>query len=164
MYSYDEPQTLTWWHRFGRPIAAYVVASVAAGCFIGLVVFPFISGMAFPSEMVGSLAFGLMWSPSIAVVAALPSIAALVFVKALDLPRGVTDALAGGLIGAVMITLILQIGSSSVRLDEDVMIEALRFGGAGLVGGYVYWLTNGRPCSRRQIEAKAQPINPAIFD
>ena len=164
MNAHDEPRTRTWWHIFGRPIAAYVLASVAAGCFIGLVVFPFMSGGAFPGGMRGSLAVGLMWSPAIAVVAALPSIAALVLVKALDLPRGITDTLAGGLVGAIMITLILQTGSSSARLDADVLIEALRFGAAGLVGGYVYWLTNGRPRSRRQIAANAQLINLSTFD
>lgn len=164
MNAYDEPQTRTFWHLVGRPTAAYVMASVAAGCFVGLVVFPFISGRALPGVMIGSLAVGLMWSPAIAVVAALPSIAALVLVKVLDLPRGITDTLAGGLIGAVMITLILQTGSSSARPDGDVLIEAARFGAAGLVGGYVYWLTNGRPRSRRQIAANAQPLSLSTFD
>ncbi len=164
MSSHTEPQPLTWWHLFGRPIAAYVLASVAAGCFIGMVTLPFLSGADLIREMSGSLAFGLMWSPFIAVIAALPSITALVIAKALVLPRGITDAIAGGLIGAVMITLLVQLMSSSGRLDGTVMIEALRFGAAGVVGGYVYWLTNGRPQNRQQMEANSRQIDFSIFD
>lgn len=153
-----------WWRLFGRPVAAYCAAAVAAGAAVGFVAVPFISEMTFSQALAGGLVFGLMLSPYIGVFALVPSMAALAVVKALGLRRGMSDSIAGGLIGAVLITLIYQLGSSSFDLGRIDLLEAVRFGLAGLVGGFTYWFVAGRPLSRHQAATRCRPVDPSAFD
>ncbi len=138
----------SWWQLFGRPLVAYCAASIAAGATVGLAAIPFISEMTFPEALAGGLIFGLMISAYIAVFALLPSMATLAIVKILGIRRGLTDVIAGGLIGVLMLAVIHELFSNGLRLDRNDLFEAARYGLAGLVGGFVYWRTNGRPQSQ----------------
>ena len=87
----------------------------------------------------------------------------LIVVKALGLRRGTSDTIAGGLIGAALITLFHQFGSSSLDLSRIALLEAAQFGIAGLVGGFSYWFVGGRPRSRREADAR-DLVDPSVFD
>ncbi len=124
---------------------AYCAASVAAG----FVAFPFWAMMTAPPTGVGvfvsAILVGLIWAFYIGVFAFVPAMAALALVRKTRLRRGVTDAAAGAIIGAVLITLLYQFGRPDFRFDDSDLLRAGRYGLAGLVGGLTYWLANGRP-------------------
>lgn len=107
-----------------RPIAAYCAAALTAGVTMGLSGVPFASSLTILECLAGGLVFGLMMTPYIAVFALLPSTAALAISRALELRRGLTDTIAGGLIGTLMVTLIYQLGLSETRFVEDDLIRA----------------------------------------
>ncbi len=160
----DDAHPKSWWQLFGRAAAADCAASVAAGTALGVVSLAFAFDMSPLQAFNGSLFFGLVQSPFIAVLAFLPSMAALAVVKALGVRRGISDTIAGGLIGAALITLLYQLGSNSFDLGRVDLIDAARYGIAGLVGGFAYWFVAGRPRSRHQAAADRHPIDPSIFD
>jgi len=84
----------------------------------------------------GMLAF------SIAMVASIPAAIAVFLMRRTRIVRGLTDMLAGGLIGGVAAHLLLGNG---LRLSVEVTPETLGFSACGLLGGLVYWIFAGRP-------------------
>lgn len=84
----------------------------------------------------GMLAF------SIAMVASIPAAIAVFLMRRIRTVRGLTDMLAGGVIGGVATHLLLGNG---LRLPVAVTPVTLSFAACGLLGGLVYWIFAGRP-------------------
>ena len=158
MTDHDQTHPIGWWRLCGRPLVAYCVASAAAGVTLGLFEILFTSGMRFDRGLTAGVMFGLFLAPFVGLLALIPSVIALTIAKTLQMPRGLTDTCAGGLIGAAMIALLSQLFFGGSRTAEEVVLEAARYGLAGLAGGYVYWLVNGRPHASKRSRRDAASL------
>lgn len=138
------------WLRALRSLASYVLACLTAASltFLGVsTISP--PGIFVPMtrEQLLFVAYLLaITTASIAVISAIPAIAAVFIVRSARWPRGWNDALAGGLIGLVASLLFLQ----GLNLDQYHLLGLIS-GIAGAIGGLVYWLAAGRPAARERV-------------
>lgn len=134
------------WLRAFRVSGSYLIASLAAGAALVLpaVLIPALDNPASLSDfgmsayLIGTLIF--LMSVYVAAFAVIPSVVAVLVMRAARLKRGLWDSLFGIVIGGGLAALILT-GS---RNEEWAVFLAL-FAFAGAVGGMVYWLANARP-------------------
>ncbi|MEN0654046.1 MULTISPECIES: hypothetical protein [Hyphobacterium] len=132
------------WLRALRSFASYLLACLAAASLTFLAVSTISPpGIVLPMthEQLLFVAYLLALTTAfIAVVSAIPAIAAVFIVRSARWPRGWCDALAGGLIGLVASLIFLQ----GLNLDQYHLLGLIS-GIAGAIAGLVYWLANARP-------------------
>jgi len=131
--------------RFVVIIAGYVVASLAASAFLNIV---FLGSAGFTAEEVPMVATGsLIFSiPFVALFVAyfgfVPSIIAIVLGEIAGKRDWLFYAIAGAVIGLVIVGLIRGVAESGEVFAEPMV--ALTLIGGGMCGGIGYWLVAGR--------------------
>lgn len=142
------------WQAIGRPVLAYCLASYAAGLIIYLSI---LSIDRDPSiDFAKFLAYSTLFAVSVAVLALIPTILAVLALRKTRLRRGFTEVGVGALIGIfVSSVLYTAIGDDTIAIWTFLSRAAL-FGVAGAVAGLTYWLANGRPQSQKRHDGRAQ--------
>jgi len=135
------------WTRLARPALAFLAASVAAAFTITLsfyVTSVFGEG-AEPitgEGIAAMLTITLLTGAYVAAFAAIPATLLIWLFRGLKIPRGWSDAITGGLLGALLVHL-MAFGLSG--LTQMPSMVSVLFGAAGLIAGFIYWIITGRP-------------------
>ena len=139
---------MTRWQAIGRPMVAYCAAVLAASAvFLVIPVAVWVAATfgdspPAPGSLVSIAKMGGVLAIAIATTALIPTLIALLLLRDCRSPRGLAHAVAGGVIGFCMCALPL---AASTHFGPGVTTIFVLLVPAGLVGGYVYWRTNGRP-------------------
>jgi len=156
-------RVLLYFGRFTLILAGYAVASLAASGFINLLIFGSF-GLA-REEIAGAFASSTFTVPLVtlfvAYLAFIPSIVVIVAAEVLGRRDWLFYALAGGVVGLVVLVAVFGIYPDPD--DHDPLLHAWLTAamiGAGLVGGVTYWLIAGRSAGTWRPE-QARQLPPA---
>ena len=133
--------------RLLYPAIAFLGASMMASLLVSIVFFA-IALWGEPDQpfslygLFGMLIVAITLGFYVAALAGVPACLLIWGMRLTGLRRGWADAIAGGLLGAVMMHVVLH-GASAITEAPSLMVGL--FGIAGLAGGAVYWNFTGRP-------------------
>lgn len=133
--------------RFLFPAIAFLGASMVASLLVSIVFFAIAlrgepDQTLSPFGLFGMLIVAITLGFYTAALAGVPACLLIWGIRLTGLRRGWADAIAGGLLGAVMMHVVLH-GVSAITEAPSLMVGV--FGLAGLIGGAVYWNVSGRP-------------------
>ncbi|QNL19997.1 hypothetical protein HXX25_12065 [Hyphobacterium sp. CCMP332] len=133
--------------RFLFPAIAFLGASMVASLLVSIVFFAIAlrgePDQTFsPFGLFGMLIVAITLGFYTAALAGVPACLLIWGIRLTGLRRGWADAIAGGLLGAVMMHVVLH-GVSAITETPSLMVGV--FGLAGLIGGAAYWNFTGRP-------------------
>jgi len=139
------------WIRLARPALAFLAASIVGALIITLsfyVTSVFGDGAepVTAEGLAAMLTVTVLTGAYVAVFAAIPATLLIWLFRLLNAPRGWTDGIAGGLLGALLIH-IMAFGLSGLTTVPSAL--SLLFGFAGLCAGLTYWFATGRPAPPR---------------
>lgn len=140
--------------RLLRAVGSYLLASLVAGIaflVIFLVIAQLDSGGHFSlstNDIAGAVVFIVFAVVYVACFAALPAMAAVFLIRALRWPRGLSDTIAGAVIGGVLAHLLIS-GFRPAAPEPLTFV----FAAVGAIGGLAYWLAAGRPAARERVTA-----------
>jgi hypothetical protein len=132
--------------RIVFPAIAFLGASMVASLCVSVIVFVIaLTGTdqtLTPTSLFSMLMIVLFLGFNIAALAAIPAAGLIWALRYSGARRGRADAVAGGLLGAVMMHIVLH---GYDVLTEPPGLSVALFAIAGLIGGIVYWNFAGRP-------------------
>lgn len=140
-------------------LGGYIVACLAASAFLNIVI---LGSAGFTAEEIpgiatGSFIFSIPFvSLFVAYFAFIPAVAAIVIGEILGKRDWLFYALAGGVIGAIIVGFIRNAAPSENSEAFDLTLALVIFG-AGMCGGIGYWLVAGRSAGSWRKDARPLP-------